>query len=507
MATIAAPPRARVAVAALPVVAAVVSSAVFVALQVPVGDLWAARAREFAAAHGVGLDYWFGWFGGATPPGAYSIVVPFLSTLIGAAALGAVATVAITLLCPAAVRGSAHPLAATWVVTVAAGFDLWSGRIAFTVGTVGALAAVIAIRRRWWVLAVPAGVFVVLASPVAGVFLAIALTGTLWLGKTYRLLASVVLATTLVTLAVLGLLYGSIGTEPFDWPTANALILALCAMAIARPKIFVVVPVLVSAIVCVVLAAIPTPLGGNFDRMVWIWLPPAVVATARRSAIVTLACVSLGVYGGISATMGDLRTAFGPVAQTAQYGPLLHRLDRLPGLAQYRLEVIPDGTHDASDLLLPHALLARGYETQVDLALNPTVTSGSLTADQYRTWLDANAVGYVLLHRRTLYENAEYQLVQSNTSYLTPIWSNAQWELFAVRAPVPIAGRPARMVDADQNELVITAPHKTTVALRVRWSSVLDADGSPGVQANLSPDGHGWTLLHVSAPGEVTVTG
>ena len=170
MVTIAATPRARVALAALPVVAAVMSSAVFVALQVPVGDLWAARAREFAAANGVGLDYWFGWFGGATPPGAYSVVVPFLSTLIGAAALGAVATVAITLLCPSAVRGSAHPLAATWVITVAAGFDLWSGRIAFTVGTAGALVAVIAIRRRWWVLAVLAGVFVVLASPVAESF-------------------------------------------------------------------------------------------------------------------------------------------------------------------------------------------------------------------------------------------------------------------------------------------------------------------------------------------------
>jgi hypothetical protein len=116
-------------------------------------------------------------------------------------------------------------------------------------------------------------------------------------------------------------------------------------------------------------------------------------------------------------------------------------------------------------------------------------------------------VGYVLLHRRTLYENAEYQLVQSNMSYLTPIWSNAQWELFAVRAPVPIAGRPDRMVDADQNELVIDVPHAATVGLRVRWSSVLDADASPGVQANVRPDGRGWTLLHVSAPGQVTVTG
>ncbi len=507
MTAVAATPRTRVASAAFPVVAAVTSSVVFVAMQVPVGDLWAARAREFAAAQGVGLDYWFGWFGGASPPGAYSVIVPFLSTLIGAAALGAVATVAITLLCPAAVQGSAHPLAATWVVTVAAGFDLWSGRIAFAVGTAGALVAVIAIRRRWWVPAVLAGIFVVLASPVAGFFLVIALTGLLWVGDRYRLLAGAVLVSTLATLGVLGLAYGSIGTEPFDWPTANALVLSLCAMAIARPKIYVAVPVLASAVVCIALAAVATPMGGNFDRMVWIWLPPAVVATARRSAIATLACVALGVYGGISATLGDLRTAFSPVAATAQYTPLLHRLDQLPGLQQYRLEVIPDGTHDASDLLLPRALLARGYETQVDTAINSTVTGESLTGDQYRAWLDANAVGYVLLHRRTVYENAEYQLVQSRPSYLTPIWGNAQWDLFSVRDPVPIAGRPDRMVDADQNELVIDVPKAATVALRVRWSSVLDADATPGVQASVRPDGHGWTLLHVSAPGQVTVTG
>ena len=31
----------------------------FVFASPPVGDLWAARARAYAALHGVGLQYWF----------------------------------------------------------------------------------------------------------------------------------------------------------------------------------------------------------------------------------------------------------------------------------------------------------------------------------------------------------------------------------------------------------------------------------------------------------------
>lgn len=493
--------------AVLPTVAAAASAAVFVALQVPVGDLWAARAREFAAAHGVGLDYWFGWFGGGTPPGAYSVIVPFLSTLVGAATLGAIATVALTPLCSLAVRGAAYPLAATWVVTVAAGFDLWSGRVAFAVGSAFAAMAIIAIRHERRVLAPAAAVCVVLASPVAGVFLALGLTGSFWLRGTRRILALATILATLLSLGVLALRYGSIGTEPFDWPTANALVLSLCAMGMARPRPYVAVPVLVTAALCIVLAVVPTPLGGNVDRMVWIWLPPAVIATARRPLAAAVACVSLGVYGGVSVTLSDLHTAFGPVAATGQYAPLLHRLDGLAALDRYRLEAIPDGTHDASDLLLPRALLARGYETQVDRALNPTVTTSALTADNYRAWLDANAVGFVLLHRRTVYENAEYQLVAQGLTYLTPIWSNTDWSLFAVDNPVPIVGRPGRMVSAGQGQLVIDVPRTCTVPLRVRWSSALEAAAANGVQARVLPDGRGWSRLQVSGSGRITVTG
>jgi hypothetical protein len=104
-------------------------------------------------------------------------------------------------------------------------------------------------------------------------------------------------------------------------------------------------------------------------------------------------------------------------------------------------------------------------------------------------------------------ENAEYQLVSQGLTYLTPVWSNDQWELFSVRDAVPIAARPDRLVDADQNELVIDVPRASTVPLRVRWSASLEAATRLGVRVAVLPDGHGWSVLRASGAGRVTITG
>src|SRR4051794_37290896 len=67
----------------LPTLAAAADVIVFVAVSPPVPDLYAALARESAAAHGVGLTYWFAWFGGAATPGSYSVLAPQLSRVVG----------------------------------------------------------------------------------------------------------------------------------------------------------------------------------------------------------------------------------------------------------------------------------------------------------------------------------------------------------------------------------------------------------------------------------------
>ena len=60
---------------------AAVTAVAFVIVRPPVGDIFAARARQSAALHGVGERYWFSWFGGIVP-GHYSVLGPLLSAHI-----------------------------------------------------------------------------------------------------------------------------------------------------------------------------------------------------------------------------------------------------------------------------------------------------------------------------------------------------------------------------------------------------------------------------------------
>ena len=61
-----------------------VGGLLFVLIAPGVGDMWAALARAQAARDGVTLGYWFSWYSGAHPPGGYSVIVPWLSALLGA---------------------------------------------------------------------------------------------------------------------------------------------------------------------------------------------------------------------------------------------------------------------------------------------------------------------------------------------------------------------------------------------------------------------------------------
>src|SRR3954451_3738943 len=120
------PDRLRVAA---PSIFAALSGIAFVIFRPGVNDLWAARARASAVEHGVGLTYWFSWFGGGTTPGNYSVLTPYTSALIGTEVLGAVSTVAVALLATIALRGTRYPVAAAWVAAIAAVLNTWSGRV------------------------------------------------------------------------------------------------------------------------------------------------------------------------------------------------------------------------------------------------------------------------------------------------------------------------------------------------------------------------------------------
>ncbi|HET9117472.1 MAG TPA: hypothetical protein VFN75_05230 [Pseudonocardiaceae bacterium] len=493
-----------------PTLVALCAATAFVVVHPPVGDLWAARARQSAAGHGVGLTYWFSWFGGGSAPGSYSVLAPYLSTLFGAAGLGALATVAITPLCWWLLRGASHPVAATWAATITTGFSLWSGRIPFALGTAVSLAALIAVRSRRPGVAAGWAVLTVLVSPVSGAFLALGLLGTALHSRTHRTISVTTMLTATVSLGAVGLIFGMPGPEGFTALQALLSVVALSLFLLTGPPAYLRTVILISIAICPLLVLIPNGMGSNFQRLIWICLPVAVIATGTRRLLTVLLPTCLAICSGTIGTVQDLGVARDVTSSPAYYAPLARELDTIKDLTNYRLEAVPDGTHAAAFTLLGHAMLARGYETQADNALNAVLMSTKdLNAVTYKIWLNNNAVGYVAIDHAGIYPNPEYNLVaKGHLPYLIPVWTNPDWTLYRVANATPIVAPPARILDADQSHLTIEAPQAATIPVRVRWSRFLTATGPVAAPAaKLTADGQGWTLLTVAEPGRYVLHG
>ncbi|WP_375504122.1 hypothetical protein [uncultured Jatrophihabitans sp.] len=495
-----------------PVLAAAVNAACFWLVRPNVGDLQAALARQFGALHGVGLGYWFQWFGGGSTPGNYSVITPYLSAALGALGVGALATVAVTPLARRAVAGTNHVTVATWVATLAAALNIWSGRVPFAVGTAAALLGVIGVRERRPSLAFGGIILAGLCSPVTGAFLAFVLGAAFLVEKSYRRLIFWVCATCGVTLLGIAVFFGTPG--PQGYPVQSALLASLAAlfMLLARPAPAVRVALWCTALAAPLVWIIPNGLGSNFSRLPWLCLPVAVVATAvARPRLVALA-LTPALACAAYATTTDLLHSSRPAASSSYYRPLITQLDRVPGRANYRLEVVQDPQiHTAAYALLPHTALAGGYETQEQHKLNAILEDEKrLDATSYKIWLDNNAVGYVAYNVDADTDAPEYQLVKDGgLPYLTEVSRQGGWVLYRVSHATPIVALPQTLVSAGQATMVISVPCACRFPVRVRYSKFLTADIAqrPNSAAKVQDDGLGWTTVITRLPGTYTLRG
>ena len=478
----------------------------FVLVRPPVGDFWAAQARQYAALHGVGLDYWFGWFGG-TVPGHYSILAPFLLQIADPGVLGAASTVASVALCRRLLRRSAHGLVASWAAAIAGTFSLWSGRVPFALGTALMLAAGVAVlaNKRGW--AALAGVAAALVSPVSGAFLAFGLCGVALHDKQRRNAALCAGGAAGGCLIAAGLYFGLPGSEGFPVWHALLAMATTALLLLARPPAAIRTVVIVSVIACPLLVVVPNGMGTNFERFAWICLPVAVAAAGHARRVVVYGAPAVAILMGVIGSAHDLYVAAQPMSKPSYVEGLARQLDSISGLSGYRVEVVPDGTHVAAYALLSHAALARGYETQSDRQLNEVLLSKQIDAASYRKWLSENAVAYVALDQQTLQRNPEDRLVRSGRlPYLHLVWSDENWMLFGVDRPVPIAARPARVIDADQAKLTLHVPQAGRYDLRLRWSRFLRlSDLTPTGRVEQGADGQ--TQLVAERAGTYTLTG
>ncbi len=233
---------------------------------------------------------------------------------------------------------------------------------------------------------------------------------------------------------------------------------------------------------------IDSQIGSNVSRLAMVFagvvllaaLPFAVPRTAKWYALV-VAFAGFNAWIGFKSVDDIVRTA--PTASwTRELAPLVNQLQEV-GAEKGRVEVVPASSHREASALAPYVNLARGWNRQADMERNPLFYDDTLRSDTYREWLYRWAVHYVVLPEGAPDRSGatqEYELVRSGLPYLKQVWGDANWRLFRVEDPTPLADPPATVDRAGAGELTIRVKSAGRVLIRIPyspWLGLVDAEG------------------------------
>jgi hypothetical protein len=485
----------------------------------PLGsDLAAQVARaEFFAAHGyTPID--LRWYGGVDQLG-YSLVSQPVMALLGVRLTGVLGLLGSAVLFALLLRRTGAPrpgLGALAGVLCIAG-NLISGRVTYGLGVLFGLAALLLLTwPRLRPLVVVAALLASATSPVAGLFLGLAGVALLLSG---RIPAGLLIAVpTAAPLALTAGLFGDGGWMNISHTDARRAVVAGLLVALLVPTRPIRIGALLSSAGVLGAALVHTPVGLNATRLAVMFTLPVLAAYAtipwRRGAgpmpvwLVLLLLVAAGFWQPPVVT-GDLRDYGNPTADRAYFTPLLDRLgsERLTG----RVEIPP--TRDYWEAArLGEIPLARGWLRQADIDRNPlfftTVpgaagTGVALTPDSYHAWLTDQAVQFVAVPDAELSwpGRPEAAMVTAGLPYLTQIWNDDHWRLYAVTDAQPIVTAPATLVAQTATSVTFDTPAPAGVLVRIRYHRWLKATGGAVVTRSGI-----WTSMRTPALGRYTVT-
>ncbi|MEE1744459.1 MFS transporter [Streptomyces sp. JV184] len=477
------------------------------------GDLAAQDAwAEFVGRH-PGTAYNLAWYGGMHPV-TYSVVSPYLMSVLGVRTTMMVAgtvSAALTALILVRVRAVRNPLACSLAGAFAYLCNALSGRVTFGLGmmfAVGATAAVFcwpylrcehrlqrsscrcAPRRRWAKAAVaaPLAGLATASSPVAGLFLGV-VAAALFLNKRRPGAYAIGLAPVAVV-ALSAWLFPFSGTQPMSIATLSLPFIFAVLVFVLVPRDWKTVrtAAAVYGVGTLLTYVIDSQIGSNITRMAMLFAGVVLLAAlpytaprSRRWYALVIAFAGLNFWIGFKGVDDIVRTA--PTASWArELAPLVNELQQV-GAERGRVEVVPASSHREASALAPYVNLARGWNRQADMERNPLFYDDTLNSANYRQWLDRWAVHYVVLPKGTPDSNGavqEAQLVDEGLPYLKPVWSDANWRLFEVDGPVPLADPPATVDRAGAGELTIHVKTPGRVLIRIpysRWLALVDAEG------------------------------
>jgi hypothetical protein len=460
-------------------------AALLVTLAPPTGDAPAHLYRTLLVREGVFV--WDNlWYGGHYPLASYSLLYYLPAALVGNLPLVFGAVVLSAVLFASLVErewGAAGVWPARAFGVLAAG-PIFVGTYSYALGLAAGLGALCALQRgrRW--LAAAAAALTLGFSPLAFVFLCLALVALALVrgrfGRSAVVFAAVIAAIAAVQAAAL-IRFPSSGPYPFRLLELGAVLtVTVLGAALARQTSRgapLAAFFLVWGSASVVMFLVATPVGENLTRLRSLVFPlmllTAFVARFRPRWLAALAVSAALVYNVAPYVAPILeRTDLRP-AHRAFWAPALEFLQERSG-PNYRVEVVPTFDHWEA-YWLPRAgiPLARGWYRQIDIARNELFYEKPLGAAAYRDWLRRMGVRYVVLPETRLGQKGEEReaaLLRSGTSGLERVFFDGKVAIYELPRAAPILTGPGTpritRLDHARIEGLLTEPGAYSLRIR-----------------------------------------
>ena len=464
-----------------------------------------------------GFTIWNGhWYGGHHTP-AYSVLSGPLSWLLGPRLVLVLSCVACAALFEQLARrhfgAERARLGALWLglgtVTLLA-----TSRLPFALGTALGLAAALALQRGRPRMAAAFALVCPLASPVAGLFTAMAglayavspgpshggaagaapaIGGAVAPARRDRALAGGAVAfAAFAPVLFLSAAFPEGGWAPFPFSAYLPIpvFCAACLLALPREERALRAGAVLYALGATLAVAYETPMGGTASRLGMLFGGPVLLCAVwdrlRRPSLALLVLAvagfgALGYWQWTSAIRDIDKAIHDPAAEPGYFEPLRAYLATLPD--QRRIEIPFTSSRWENAEVAPLAPLARGWQRQLDTGRNPVFYRGDLNRLTYASWLAENAVRYVALPSakpdRSSY--AERALIEDGQRYLRLRWRSREWRVYEVVLPAPMVipqGRANVVLEQfGSDELLLDVKRPGEALVRVRWTPYWFAAG------------------------------
>jgi hypothetical protein len=438
-----------------------------------------------------GFTIWNGqWYGGHHTP-AYSIISPPLAWLLSPPVALAGAAVACAVLFPPLARGHFGPERARWGSIwfgAATATLLFTSRLPFAIGVAFGLAALLALQRHRYALAIVLAILCPLGSPVAGLFLAMA--GVAYAiaernDRVKRLEGLAIAAAAFIPPVFLAWAFPEGGWAPF--PTSAYIPIPLFALAVLivlpREEAALRWGAALYGIGATAALIVETPMGGNAVRLGALFGGPVLLCALWgrrfRHGLVVWPLLAAGfallAFWQWSPAVRDvIKYIEDPAAKSDYFEPLRQFLFTLPD--QRRIEIPFTRSHWEGAEVAMEQPLARGWLRQLDTGLHPIFYREGINRLTYASWLADNGVRYVALPSAKPDKSSygERALIERGLPYLRLRWKSDDWRVYEVLLPTPlvISQKDANVVleQMQSDELLLDVKRPGEAIVKVRWT-------------------------------------